>query len=335
MRHRDRGAARRFLLRKGPSKGPFDLPRSSAAGRSPSALTRLPGVWARIFGLAGAATVAAGCSVTTSDEPRPGSCTPFQLVSLTPPDGSSDVRTDTTFVYGFTDFPDPDSAVNSNLGVFSGPYYYTSRESVDLIGRAIVFKPTSPLPSGLGFTLTLSAQISSLRGCPLTPSPPNLPNGKPSTSYDFAIHTAESNANLPPEPPAPTPASLAQVLAVMALHCAGGGCHLDAAGADSGGCLSSPGGGLSLCATQAYAAMVSVPSRQVTRLAIVSPRDSARSYLLRKLLTAPPVAGHEGPPDATLTEDDLRVLQSWIDDGAPAASPAASSDQEKAPQRVL
>lgn len=264
------------------------------------------------------------CSVTKSEEPRPGSCTPFQLLSLTP-DGSSPVRTDTAFVFAFTDFPDPDSAVNSNFGVFSGPYYYTARETVDLIGRAIAFKPTSSLPAGLGFTLAMSAQISSLRGCPLTPPPPPLPNGKPTTSYYFAIHTVEPNVDPPPAPPAPSPGTFAQVLDVMARHCAGAGCHLDtAAGADgAGGCLAAPGGGLSLCAGQAFDAMVSIPSRQVSRLTIVVPRDSARSYLLRKLLAAPPVAGHQGPPDDSLTEDELRVLQSWMDDGAPATPPPA------------
>ena len=270
--------------------------------------------------------LAADCSVATNQEPRPGSCTPFQLVSLTP-DGSSDVRTDSRFVYAFTDFPDPDSAVNANFGVFSGPYYYTAHETVDLIGRAIVFKPTSSLPAGLGFTLAMSGQISSLRGCPLTPPPPDLPNGKPTSSYYFAIHTVEPNVDLPPEPPPTPPATFAEVLDVMARHCGGAGCHLDAAGADtdgSGGCLAAPGGGLSLCAAQAFDAMISVPSRQVSRLTIVVPRDSARSYLLRKLLAAPPVAGHQGPPDDSLTEDELRALQSWIDDGAPATAPAAA-----------
>lgn len=276
--------------------------------------------------VAAVAALVGGCSVTTNQEPRQGSCTPFQLLSLTP-DGTSDVRTDTKFVYSFTDFPDPDSAINSNFGVFSGPYYYTAHEAVDLIGRAIVFKPTSSLPGGLGFTLAMSAQISSLRGCPLSPPPPDLPSGKPTTSYYFAIHTVEPNVDLPPEPPAPPPATFAQVLDVMAQHCAGAGCHLDAAGAGTdgtGGCLPAPGGGLSLCASQAFDSLVSVPSRQVSRLVIVVPRDSSRSYMLRKLLAAPPVAGHQGPPDDSLTEDDLRVLQSWIDDGAPAVPPPAA-----------
>src|SRR3569623_2444 len=245
--------------------------------------------------------LAGGCSVTTNEEPRQGACTPFQLGSLTP-DCASDVRTDTKFGYSFTDFPDPDSAINANFGVVSGPYYYTAHEAADLSGRAIVFKPTASLPAGLGFTLAMSGRISSLRGCPLTPPPPDLPGGKPAGSYYFAIHTVEPNVDLPAEPPAPPAATFSQVLDVMAQHCAGAGCHLDAAG----GCLPAPGGGLSLCAAQAFDALVSVPSRQVSRLAIVVPRDSSRSYVLRKLLAAPPVAGHQGPPDDSLPEDELR-----------------------------
>ena len=266
--------------------------------------------------------LAAGCSVAKDQEPRPGSCTPFQLVSLTP-DGTTPVRTDSSFVFAFTDFPDPDSAVNANFGIFSGPYYYTAHETVDLVGRAIVFKPTSSLPAGLGFTLAMSGRISSLRGCPLTPPPPDLPGGKPANSYYFAIETVESGVQPPPPPPDNPPTTFAQVLDVMAGHCSGAGCHLDASGDGAGGCLAAPGGGLSLCAAQAFDSMVSVPSRQVSRLTIVVPRDSARSYLLRKLLAAPPVAGHQGPPDDSLTQDDLRALQSWIDDGAPATARSA------------
>jgi hypothetical protein len=48
----------------------------------------------------------------------------------------------------------------------------------------------------------------------------------------------------------------------------------------------------------------------------VAARDSARSYLLRKLLGAPPLTGHTGPPGDTLTDAELRVVQSWIDNGA-------------------
>jgi|GEM_PF-1425687 len=307
MQDRERLAGERVRSRHAPP----------APGRLVSARSSLPAPAAALLALV------AGCSVTKDQEPRPGSCTPFQLVSLTP-DGTTPVRTDSSFVFAFTDFPDPDSAVNANFGIFSGPYYYTAHETVDLIGRAIVFKPTSSLPAGLGFTLAMSGRISSLRGCPLTPPPPDLPGGKPASSYYFAIETVESGVEPPPPPPDTPPASFDQALDVMARHCSGAGCHLDAAGAQgTGGCLTAPGGGLSLCAAQAYDSMVSVPSRQVSRLTIVVPRDSARSYLLRKLLAAPPVAGHQGPPDDSLTQDDLRALQSWIDDGAPATAPSA------------
>lgn len=263
--------------------------------------------------------LALGCSVTTNEAPREGACLPFALVTLFPPDGSVGVSPDATFVYSFTDFPEPDTAVAPNFGVFSGPYYYTAHEAVDLVGRAIKFKPTSSLPSGLGFTLGMSERVTSLRGCPIVP-PPALPNGKVPGSYSFSFHTAEPGASLPAPDPIPAPATFTQVLEVAAEHCAGGGCHLtDAATAAATGqaCLDAPAGGLSLCAAQAYDGLVGVTSRQVSRLAIVAPRDSARSYLLRKLLGAPPVAGHQGPPEDTLTDPDLDVLESWIDGGAP------------------
>ena len=54
------------------------------------------------------------------------------------------------------------------------------------------------------------------------------------------------------------------------------------------------------------------------------PGDSARSYLLRKLLPAttdsgriPGVYGQREPPGAPLPEDQLRLIAAWIDGGAP------------------
>ena len=60
----------------------------------------------------------------------------------------------------------------------------------------------------------------------------------------------------------------------------------------------------------------------MSRLSLVAPHDSARSYLLRKLLPgdtpdrpAPTTLGHRDPPDAPLTTDELRTIAKWIDDG--------------------
>jgi hypothetical protein len=275
--------------------------------------------WLRVA--TGLSLFLAACSVTTSEEPREGVCLPFELTSLSPPDGATNVSPDALFVYSFTDFPEPDTAISANFGVFSGPYYYTAHEAVDLVGRTVLFKPTSSLPSGLGFTLGMTTNVASLRGCPIVP-PPALPSGKQPTSYYFSFHTAEPGTDVPPDPTA-APATFAQVLDVMAAHCAGAGCHLSspAEGDTSGGCLDTPGGGVSLCAAQAYDDLVGITSRQVSRLAIVAPRDSARSYLLRKLLGAPPVSGHVAPPADVLTEADLRTIESWIDSGAAPLSP--------------
>jgi len=243
-------------------------------------------------------------------------CAPFELVALSPVDRAVGVSPDAPAAFTFTDFPEPNSANAQNFGIFSGPYYFTAHESVDLIGRSIRFKTTSSLPTGLEFTLRMSPQVASLRGCPLAPPAP-LPDGKLQDSYHFSFRTIEPGTPAPPIDPEPSPATYQDFLDVAAAHC-GGGCHLAAPVAPGlpGDCLPTPAGHLSLCAIEAYGHVAGVSSRQVSRLAIVAAHDSARSYLLRKLLGAPPLTGHTGPPGDQLTEAELRVVQSWIDSGA-------------------
>jgi hypothetical protein len=265
--------------------------------------------------LVGFALAGLGCSVPTDDLPRVGECPPFQLVDVSPPDEAVNVSPDVAVIFSFTDFPEPDTAVHQSFGIFSGPYYYTAYESVDLLRRAVTFKPTSSLPRGIAFTLSLSPQVTSLRGCALA-RPPRGPTGVTPAAYYFSFRTVEPNVVVPkPDAPAP-PATFAQVLQVMAARCAGG-CHLPDADSVIEGCTPAPAGGVSLCAAQAYGSIVGVTSRQVGRLAIVAPYDSARSYLLRKLLGAPPTTGHRGPPGNVISEDELTLIQSWIDAGAP------------------
>jgi hypothetical protein len=264
----------------------------------------------------GLLALAGGCSRLTDEQPRPGACAPFELIALTPEDRAVGVATDAAAIFTFTDFPEPNSANSSNFGIFSGPYYYTAHESVDLVGRSIHFKTTSSLPTGLEFTLRMSPRVASVRGCPLAPPPP-LQDGKVLDNYYFSFRTVEPGVDAPPTQPVPPPATFEQFLAVTTAHCARG-CHLATPAAPElpGDCLPAPAGHLSLCAAEAYANLAGVSSRQVSRLAIVAAQDSARSYLLRKLLGAPPLTGHTGPPGDELTEDELRVLQSWIDGGA-------------------
>ena len=129
-----------------------------------------------------------------------------------------------------------------------------------------------------------------------------------------SFDTGDGPANLPP-PPVPT---LSDVQPILDGRCAGN-CHADA----SGGCLAAPMSGLSLCATDARNALIDVPSREVSSLLLVAPGDSARSYLLRKVLPAtvgggpiPTTLGQREPPGDPLTQDQLATLAAWIDGGA-------------------
>lgn len=254
------------------------------------------------------------CSLERDELPREGECLPFGLAALTPADGAKDVSPDAEVVYSFTDFPEPDTARSQNFGIYSGGYYYTAHETVDLIGRRILFKPTSSLPRGLGFTIGMSTRVTSLRGCPIA-KPPPAPDGTVADSYYFSFRTVEPNVDVPASPQPPAPATFAQVLDVMAARCAG--CHLpEPDPAQPARCSPAPAGGVSLCAREAYGSIVGVTSRQVSRLAIVAPRDSARSYLLRKLLGAPPTTGHRAPPGRPISDEELTVIQTWIEAGA-------------------
>lgn len=251
-----------------------------------------------------------------SDElPRPGTCHPFELVEVLPVPGDRMVRVDTVPTLTFSDFPDPDTVGLATLSLTISGLRYTGSYKVDLVDRRVFFEPTGWLQPGIGFTMILRPEVRSLRGCRLEPPPP-YPNGEPADAYYLRFHTLDPDVEAPPRdvpPPAPT---FSEVQDLFAGRCAGG-CHADeAVGPDPGACLAAPAAGLSLCPAEAHASLVGVPSRQVVRLVRVAPRDSARSYLLRKLLGAPPLVGHLAPPGGALTPDELHLISRWIDAGA-------------------
>jgi hypothetical protein len=282
-----------------------------------SARTASLSAWACVGVLA---LVSTGCSVPTDDLPHPGTCGALQLVDLVPAPDAHDVPGDVTLTLTFSDFPDPDTISTSTVVLFTGFYYHTGRYWVDLVDRRARFRPSGPLTPDLGYTLVIRPGIRSLRGCKLEP-PPALAGGTRPAAYSFYFQIASEGAAPPADPPPPA-ATYRDVVGIFARHCAGSSCHLDVAGGrsadDPSACLAeeAAGGRLSLCAAEAHGNLVGVPSRQIARLVRVAPRDSARSYLLRKLLGAPPVVGHLGVPNDTLTDDELHALQSWIDTGA-------------------
>lgn len=250
----------------------------------------------------------AGCSQPTGTQPFAGACEPLRALAWNPLAYAQAVPRDTTISVRLSDYPDPDTvgdAGSASLLITTGVFYYPGVYTLDLIDKTLSFRNVNGLRADLGFDVNLRASLTSLQGCPVAPE-------------QRSFHTATA----PPAPEAAiaeTPYSAVQP--IFAGRCAGAACHR-ATAADGGGCLPAPAAGLSLCDAEALDALLDVPSREVSRLHLVEPHDSTRSYLLRKLLPgstpdrpAPTTLGQREPPDAPLSDTELHAVASWIDTG--------------------
>ena len=253
--------------------------------------------------LLAALLAAAGCnSYPTDVTPYPGLCPQMYVADWSPSENAADVPIDVTIKVTFSDYPDPNTIGEPSMLLTTGVYRTPETYRVDLAQKAVTMTPVGLLSPNLGYSVTVLQNVASLAGC-----------SGPTTAREFT--TGDHASNLLP-PPAP---ALADVQAIFDASCAGSSCHLD----PSGGCLEAPFGGLSLCAAEARDALVDVPSREVSSLALVAPLDSARSYLLRKLLPAtsgggpiPGTLGQREPPGPPLPADQLLTIAAWIDGGA-------------------
>lgn len=79
-----------------------------------------------------------------------------------------------------------------------------------------------------------------------------------------------------------------------------------------------PAGGLNL-STNAYAALVNVPSRGKPELKLVAPGDPENSYIVHKLEGRPGIVGLRMPRNngPFLTEGQMIIIRRWIELGAP------------------
>jgi hypothetical protein len=247
----------------------------------------------------------AGCSQPTDAQPYTGACDPFAPLSWDPAPNAEDVPRDAPIRVVFGDYPDPDTLGAADLLLWTGVYWHTGTYSVDLLHKTVVFRPANLLRADLGYTVQVLSQLHSLSGCP-------------AEAQTRTFRTGETMLNAP----APDPVPFATVQPILAQRCAGGACHRATEDA-GGGCLPSPAAGLSLCDDDAWDALVGVPSSQVSRLALVAAGDSARSYLVRKLLpgpsaggAAPTTLGEREPPGSPLDDDSIAAITAWIDAGA-------------------
>jgi hypothetical protein len=229
----------------------------------------------------------------------------MRALEWTPSGGETNVARDTTVRVRFGQYPDPDTADLGGIIVTTGAFYHPGTIHTDLIDKTITYAPAGGWRADLGYNINVRAGLISLQGCVAVPE---------QRSFRTAIAAPPAAPTVPPTP-------YEAVQPIFAARCAGAGCHR-ATAEDGGGCLGAPAAGLSLCDAQAVDALLDVPSRQVSNLRLVQPRDSARSYLLRKLLPgdtpdrpSATTLGHRDPPGAPLSTDELRAIASWIDDG--------------------
>ena len=76
--------------------------------------------------------------------------------------------------------------------------------------------------------------------------------------------------------------------------------------------------GLSLSAGESYSMIVNQPSQQIRSIALVSPGDPSRSYLVRKIEGSSSIVGALMPKLAPpLDEEAIAAIRQWIERGAP------------------
>jgi len=98
-----------------------------------------------------------------------------------------------------------------------------------------------------------------------------------------------------------------QIQPIFTNNCAFSGCH--AAGSASGGMV--------LDAGQSYANLVNVTSSEVGPTKRVVPKNSAASYIIRKLTLTAPGFGERMPLGGDpLPDDQINLIKTWIDEGA-------------------
>ena len=223
------------------------------------------------------------------------------VASSTPPSNSTGAPTNTVITVAFSDYPDPDTVAPSSMLFTTGVFRVPETYRVDLVAKTVTMTPVGSLVPLLGYSASVFPDVHSLAGC--------------SATFDLIeFMTGDEPVSNPPSS-APKFSDLQPILDGACAN----NCHAD----PSGGCLDAPASGLSLCAPDARNALIDVPSREVTGALLVAPGDSARSYLLRKVLPATvgggPVSGTVGerePPGTPLTQDQLRTIAAWIDGGA-------------------
>jgi hypothetical protein len=242
--------------------------------------------------LIGLCALGAGCTYVNDPTPVGSQPQPLRLLASTPPAGATGVPLGSAVTLTWSGFPDP-----SSLGRFgvvtlrSGVNSFDFTLSVDLVGRALVLQPRSPLTAGAGYDVEVSSALRGLDGAAAMPA-----------RVSFTAGQAPGGG--PPSTPRRTLA--ADVQPLLDAGCALASCH-DAQGAASG---------LALDAAHALAALVGVQAAEAPGQTRVVAGNPASSYLLRKLLATPDIHGLPMPSGGVWPDASIRIVSDWSVGGA-------------------
>ena len=244
-----------------------------------------------------AAGAAAGC-IWEGDKPLfPSPEAPaFSLEESSLTAGEIDVPVDGSFVFWFTDRPDPVTATSESFEFRGGGAALNHRLALDYLACSVTLTPSDPLSPGLTHTLTFKDTISSLYGR-------RLENPK---SLSFTTGDATTL------PPVPEMVDDSEVQAqVFRRHCSC--CHHPETGEFR-----------HILALEA-SSLAHTSSRALPDRKLVTPGSHAYSYLLHKVLGLPTIAGEPMPPQGQeclepwppsrgcpASDPDLELLGKWL-----------------------
>ena len=243
--------------------------------------------------LYGLAALAASCTYPNDLTPAGAEPAPLRLLSSTPPAGGTAVPLGSAVTLVFDGFPDP-----SSLGRFgavtlhSGVNSFDFTLAVDLVGRALVLQPRTPLTPGAGYDVEVGSALHGL-------------DGAVATASHVGFTAGQTPGGAPPAAPRRTLA--ADVQPLLDAGCALSSCH-DA---------SSAAGGLALDPAHARAALIGVEAAEAPGETRVIAGHPASSYLLRKLLGTPDIQGLQMPSGGQWPLESLRIVSDWISSGSP------------------
>jgi hypothetical protein len=250
-----------------------------------------------------ALALATACSSTTSTPMfQTEALPPFKVITVTtdPPSGADGAYRDARLRVVFDDYPDPETATFGPILLRSGKGAFDVDISVDLLGKAIVVRPRSLLDS-VHYELLVSAKVGALDGRTV---------GGSGYSQEIAVGT-DLNPSPAPSPSPVTWSSLSDFLPSCAPYC-----HTIDHRCPGRDGKQQPSRQLDLTLQPSdpdytTLGLVNVPSvGQVDTpdpLLRVSPFNSARSVLLRKLIGGDAHADSQDPPAPEMGVDGRRM----------------------------